>query len=67
MASPLCPLGEPWFQERGRVEGMGKGMRVEGAELSLPLKDREVCSWCRLSFELLEASTSKPDPEVETR
>lgn len=46
---------------------MGGGMRVEGAELSLPLKDRETCSWCRLSFELLEASTSKPDPEVETR
>lgn len=44
---------------------MGEGMRVEGAELSLPLKDREACSWCRLSFELLEASTSKPDPEVE--
>ena len=44
---------------------MGEGKRMEGAELSLPLKDREACSWCRLSFELLGASTSKPDPEVE--
>lgn len=44
---------------------MREGMRVEGAELPLPLKDREACSWCRVSFALLEASTSKPDPEVE--